>query len=263
MILNMGGGAPLNFRVVGGTTQPANPAENTIWVNTDAPVTGWVFDINQPDDTAEGTVWLNIVQSSSATINALRKNQIILSVGSAFVYSNGAWSSVACALYQHGEWKTTGIFLYDYGKQDFRWNARGWKWSDASHAERIPSITVDEDGSATISVSATAGVGGGVYELVEDFDLTHVTNLTLTYDFARTTNGAVGMFLIVVPRNATYLDTGAVAKMTSATTGSGLVMKLDASAITGSYDICVGSSINTFSQGTGSAITTMKTLEAT
>ena len=42
------GGARLNFRVVGGTTAPDNPNENTIWVNTDVKITGWYFDVIDP-----------------------------------------------------------------------------------------------------------------------------------------------------------------------------------------------------------------------
>ena len=44
-----GGGANLNFRVLGGTTQPANPKENDIWVNTDAKITSWVFSVTEPN----------------------------------------------------------------------------------------------------------------------------------------------------------------------------------------------------------------------
>ena len=29
-----GGSNPLNFKIVGGTTQPSNPVENMIWVQT-------------------------------------------------------------------------------------------------------------------------------------------------------------------------------------------------------------------------------------
>lgn len=43
-----GGGAPLNFKVVGGTSQPSNPKENTIWVNTDKEITGWHFGVENP-----------------------------------------------------------------------------------------------------------------------------------------------------------------------------------------------------------------------
>lgn len=37
-----GGGNPLNFKVVG-NPQPNNPKENTIWIDTDVPITGWQF----------------------------------------------------------------------------------------------------------------------------------------------------------------------------------------------------------------------------
>lgn len=50
MILNMtGGGNPLNFKVVGGTSAPASPKENTIWVNTDTAIAGWHFGADEPN----------------------------------------------------------------------------------------------------------------------------------------------------------------------------------------------------------------------
>lgn len=42
------GGQDLNFDIVGGTSQPANPKGNTIWVNTDTAITGWEFSANEP-----------------------------------------------------------------------------------------------------------------------------------------------------------------------------------------------------------------------
>lgn len=43
-----GGGGGLNFRVIGGTTAPAKPKENDIWVNTDVKITEWVFSGEEP-----------------------------------------------------------------------------------------------------------------------------------------------------------------------------------------------------------------------
>lgn len=49
MIVNAsGGGAGLNFKVVGGTTQPSKPKENTIWVNTAEEITSWMFAAENP-----------------------------------------------------------------------------------------------------------------------------------------------------------------------------------------------------------------------
>ena len=44
-----GGSAGLNFRVIGGTTAPANPKENDIWVNTDVKIPNWAFCSEEPD----------------------------------------------------------------------------------------------------------------------------------------------------------------------------------------------------------------------
>lgn len=48
MIYVMGGGDNLNFEVVGGTTQPSNPKENTIWVNTSTDISSWSFSPTYP-----------------------------------------------------------------------------------------------------------------------------------------------------------------------------------------------------------------------
>lgn len=46
--LHGGGTDPLNFKVIGGTSAPANPRENDIWVNTNTPVIGWDFCTEKP-----------------------------------------------------------------------------------------------------------------------------------------------------------------------------------------------------------------------
>lgn len=43
-----GAGAGINFKVVGGTSAPASPKENTIWVNTNTAVHGWDFSATEP-----------------------------------------------------------------------------------------------------------------------------------------------------------------------------------------------------------------------
>lgn len=46
-------GVELNFEIVGGTTQPSNPTENMIWVNTDTPITSWEFSATEPNSFRE------------------------------------------------------------------------------------------------------------------------------------------------------------------------------------------------------------------
>ena len=105
MIFNMAGGegASLNFAVVGGTTQPTAPKENTIWVNTSTKITGWKFSATQPA-AAEGLVWFSTGAGSKTAFEALKKNGIMVYPISAQQYSGGAWANKGAKIYQGGEW---------------------------------------------------------------------------------------------------------------------------------------------------------------
>ena len=48
MATSIGGISSTNFEVVGGTTEPVNPNENTIWVNSEAEVTNYDFSSTEP-----------------------------------------------------------------------------------------------------------------------------------------------------------------------------------------------------------------------
>jgi len=98
------GGAALNFEVVGGTVQPENPKENTIWVNTDREITGWSFSAEEPAEPAEGMVWIKTATSSFAGFNALKKNSISILPIYAAQYTGQAWENVPAVIYQNMEW---------------------------------------------------------------------------------------------------------------------------------------------------------------
>ena len=98
-----GGANPLNFKVVGGTTAPANPRENTIWVNTDTAITGWSFSATQPT-ASEGVVWFNIGMASSAAFSVTKKNPVMVYPLSAKQYVGGKWMSKTAKTYQNGAW---------------------------------------------------------------------------------------------------------------------------------------------------------------
>lgn len=105
VILNLGGGggAPLNFKVVG-NPQPTNPKENTIWLNTDVPIGRWYFSATQPEGLNAGDVWFFIGVSSPVAFNALKKNGVMVYPISAKQYIDGAWIAVTAQIYQGGEW---------------------------------------------------------------------------------------------------------------------------------------------------------------
>lgn len=120
MIFNMtGGGAPLNFKVVGGTTQPSNPAENTIWVNTSINITGYYFTAAQPSNMANGELWFSVGMSSVAAFNALKKNNVTVYPLSAKQMVSGKLNDVTAKIYRGSAWSLflADMYLYNAGNE--------------------------------------------------------------------------------------------------------------------------------------------------
>jgi hypothetical protein len=103
-----GGGTSLNFKVVGGTSAPSNPKENTIWVNTSTKITNYVFSSTQPSG-VNGTVWFKTGSSCRTEFNALKKNAIQMYPYECYQYSGTAWTEVTAKCYYGGSWMDIGI----------------------------------------------------------------------------------------------------------------------------------------------------------
>ena len=105
-ILSMpSGSAELNFKVVGGTTQPTDPIENMIWVYTDEEITTWTFSSQQPTSPVPGMVWFATIVDSNITFNALKENELNIYPITAKQYSSGAFVSREVSIYQENQWR--------------------------------------------------------------------------------------------------------------------------------------------------------------
>ncbi|MCI7807945.1 hypothetical protein MR626_01425 [bacterium] len=151
MILNMtGGGAPLNFKVVGGTAEPASPAENMIWVNTDAEITGWVFSPEAPESPAEGLVWIKTGLFSAVAFNALKKNGLRVCPIQAKQRLSGAWADKTAKSFLGGAWTDWwNGELYEAGNL-YESVTGGWTSDETTGA---PAITY---GESSMTITATA-----------------------------------------------------------------------------------------------------------
>lgn len=109
-----GGGTALNFKVVG-NPQPESPKENTIWVNTDVPITGWYFAATRPENMAEGEVWFPTGKSSTVAFNALKKNGIQVCPLSAKQMVSGSLVDVEAKSYQGGAWVDWNRYIFKDG----------------------------------------------------------------------------------------------------------------------------------------------------
>lgn len=113
-----GGTDALNFKVVGGTEQPGNPKENTIWVNTETDISGWVFSPEEPAEPSGGLVWIGLGMASPAPFNALKKGGLYCFPASCRQYAGGAWVNADAYLWKDGAWVQFGSALSPYFYQD-------------------------------------------------------------------------------------------------------------------------------------------------
>lgn len=137
VILNLGGGGgtSLNFKVVG-NPKPISPRENTIWLDTDVPITGWIFSATEPSAPEYGMVWFPVGTSSTVAFNALKKNSIQVYPLSAKQYIDGVWVDKTAKSYQGGKWVDWVTYLFNSGDfcEDITggWTNSGYYYYSAS-----------------------------------------------------------------------------------------------------------------------------------
>ena len=128
IIVRRGGGsagAGLNFKVVGGTTKPSSPVENTIWFNTSNAITCWTFSPSEPSTPIEGMVWINTGGIDRYAFNALKKNELYVQPSSVQHYINSAWHPAEDAqIYQGAQWhEFFSGYLFDNGVLEAAYDA--------------------------------------------------------------------------------------------------------------------------------------------
>lgn len=113
----------LNFEVVGGTVQPENPKENTIWVNTDREITGWIFSTTEPEGPDAGMVWFTVTAAPTPIFNALKENTLNVYANKCRQYSNDSWTECESKIYTDEEWRTFREWLFHYTSDASNWSA--------------------------------------------------------------------------------------------------------------------------------------------
>ena len=116
-LLSTGTGGGINFKVIGGTTQPTNPKENTIWVNTDTYIYTYSMINTLPTwEAGEGAVCFTFGAANAGIngqINLLNNNEISIKIGSCYQYIGGQWVKKEVKIYSDGEWKDCELILMD------------------------------------------------------------------------------------------------------------------------------------------------------
>lgn len=99
-----GEASALNFSVVGGTTLPAAPAQNTIWIATDTAPTGWEIAPAASGGLGEGGVFIQSGSGGVASFNALKKQRLAVDIISAQQLAGGSYLPCPAKIYTDGGW---------------------------------------------------------------------------------------------------------------------------------------------------------------
>lgn len=157
-----GSGASLNYKLVGGTSQPASPSANTVWVNTETAITSHVFAADQPTG-AEGMVWIKTGTASGAAMSVTKKNPVMVYPLDCKQYVSGAWVSKTAMSYLNGAWVPWRVYLFKAGEGP----STGW----ANYTLHM---------SANVTDQRIAFVGGGAGQQYQGADVKRDARLDLT-----------------------------------------------------------------------------------
>lgn len=139
-IMHLGGGGGVDLNILSGTTQPENPKNNTIWVNTETDIGKAYFSPTAPESPNTGDLWVNttnryqtdssavasqthlltVAESPSLTINVLQFKQWD---GESWVWKDGG-------IYANNEWTDMALYLYWYGTQNESYPIRYGRHAD-------------------------------------------------------------------------------------------------------------------------------------
>ena len=254
----------LNFEVVC-NPQPANPKENTLWINTDVKITGYDFSVKEPTLPFEGMVWFPTGTTSSFEINVLKKNSIHVYPMSAKQYINGTWEEKTAQGYRNGEWVNLVVFLYNLGNECTNITG-GWfttaKSCTSSYENGTNPTIAKNDSSITISLSNSGTVRkAGALHMGEDVEFTKYSKLCVEFSQIKasgtlTGNRGARVCVSVANRNNTYWETNAAAieKLSygAAKTDVNIIVELNVEKLTGLYDVYIG--LTSFTENTSHSI---------
>ena len=190
-------GVALNFQVIGGTSAPANPTENTIWVNTDQTITSWVFSHNQPKSPSEGMVWIVNGASTISEFDAVSDVSLRVQVAGVKQYISGAWVVKTAKVYQNGAWHETILYLYNNGYNNTSvtggWTTTRYNYDSSIANQGTPTITYN---SADIKYVSNQNQHC-IFNTVQKVDLTPYKTLKATISKCILGNGNSRMNLSV------------------------------------------------------------------
>lgn len=227
------GGAGVNFKIVGGTTQPTTTRENTIWVNTDTAISGWAFSASAPAEPVEGMVWLTVGTSSSVAFNALKKNELQVYPISAMQYTGSGWAGKTAKSYINNKWVDWwNGELYKSGKEFGGWAYVPMALNTSNNGTNEPTV---DKGATSMKITQAAYRKSCAYVYNDEVDLTAFDTLNFDGVLSTTmTNFTDAACLCIWTSLGTYVTDNRVAYINFKTASP---KNIDVTALTGKHRI--------------------------
>lgn len=229
---NIGGGSGgLNFKVVGGTSEPSSPKENTIWINTDTKIASWIFSATEPETSAEGMVWISVGASSAVAFTATKKNPIMVYPISAKQHIGGAWVGKNAMSYQGGSWKSW-IEVIEFNNTD---------WTKKNP---YPSRTYTM-GTYDFSNKTLKGTVNDAYQHVvvvknDRLDFSAAKYLKFNYSLDKNISGQGSILVKVSSSNSDPTESNSVVNQQITSVATNQEVSIPVSTVNGSYYVWIG-----------------------
>lgn len=216
----------LDFTVVDGLTEPANPKEKMIWVETDAEITGWTFSATEPAG-SEGLVWFLIGQSSQVAFSVTKDNPIMVYPIKARQYINNSWTEKNVKTYQNNTWIKWNSITYWFKTNEGSTNI--WQGASESNGEYYIKtyrlqLTSKTYGSNTVAITTKSKI-----------DLTNFNTLYFKADADASAHGTFGVASAVDGFNVTFVNGASVYQGDQ----SSKIWEVDISNLTGEYYLAI------------------------
>lgn len=244
---NIGGGSGgLNFKIVGGTSEPSATRENTIWVNTNATISEYVFSAEKPARPVDGMVWIATGTTSSVAFNALKKNGIFVYPKAAMQYVDGAWVNKAAYFYTSGGWtqfSALATYLYKSGNY-YTDLTGGWTCNNANPNGGSYGASLKKNAANMVfKASYVDGsyFANGFAKTVKKISLSEIKAISIVVSSA-SINADIKIALVVCDENTPYGYKNSTANTKLSSTSTEKKFTLDVSSLSGSYYVGVASS---------------------
>ncbi len=214
------GGAALAYKIIASTTEPANPKENTFWVQTNTPCDSYAFSTSEPTP-QDGKVWIITNRTSNYTFNAHEKNEMIVNPTGIKQYENGAYVTKFAKIYKNNEWvdfsvifmqnnvahiPITGYHFFSgvtptHGSQGFYWSGGEkngyyyWLYDVTNYNTLRATVSIQTGGTHNNTVSLFIYTSSGTLVAGSNFSTTNISNVSTAVDISNLT-GTVRLAIV-------------------------------------------------------------------